>query len=289
MKTKQIGVLVCALLLALAVVALLVGGGEEGAVPTDATPSEESTTTTTTAPVTLPPVTPAVPDVVVWSEKTVDGSMQSLGSLVLVDSAYQNSAITLRTVPMRAESAAYVLQAEACAALEFMMEHYEGYSLSVLYAKAVDSTAVDAICYAGAFSSGLDVCFVGKDGGERLDFYRIGSGKNWLYQNCTRFGFVPCQSTATDWRAGWFRYVGVPHASLMQEKGLSLPDYLAILRTTHTDYTHAWQTAQNAQSYRVFYCQMGDDGKYRFSLPKGWTYAVSGDNRGGIVIVAWGS
>ncbi len=289
MKAKQIGVLACALLLALAVVALLVGGGEEGVVPADATPAEESTTTTTATPVTLPPTAPTVPDAIVWSEKTVNAEMQAVGSLVLVDSAYQNSAITLRTVPMRAESASYVLQAEACTALESMMTHYAGYSLSVLYAKAADSTAADAICYAGAFSSGLDVCFVGKEGGERLDFYRIGSGKNWLYQNCTRFGFVPCQSTATDWRAGWFRYVGIPHASLMQEKGLSLTDYLAILRTTHTDYTSAWQTAQNAQSYRIFYCALGVDGIYRFSLPKGWTYTVSGDNRGGIVVVAFGS
>lgn len=281
MKRKQIIWMICALVLTLSLVAVLCRE-VENALPNQFENDDSAPTAATTA-------TPQeeVPTAVTWVEKIAEAQSQTYGNLVLVDSAYESDFVTYRTVPMRAEHAAYALQAEACAMLEKMMEAYIGYPLSVLFAKSAPNVGADAICHAGAFSSGLDVCFVGKDGAEMLDFYRIGSGKNWLYRNCVQYGFVPCQESATDWRAGWFRYVGTPHALLMKENALSLGDYLARVRTDHRTYENAWTSTQYGKEFRVFYCPVGADGKYHFFVPSNAQYILSGDNRGGVFVCAF--
>ncbi len=282
MKRKKIIIMICALVLSLSLVAVLCR--EVGDVATPITDDDS-------APTVATPADPEeeIPVAITWVEKVAEAQSQTYGNLVLVDSGYENDNVTYRTVPMRAEHATYALQAEACGMLEKMMEAYVGYPLSVLYAKSAPNVGANAICHAGAFASGLDVCFVGKSGEETLDFYRIGSGKNWLYRNCVQYGFVPCQESATDWKAGWFRYVGTPNALLMQENGLSLADYLARLRADHRTYENAWTSTQNNIEYHVFYCPVGADGKYHFFLPSDAQYILSGDNRGGVFVCAYRS
>ncbi len=287
MNVKRILILCGSLVLCLSLVVVLLYAKQE---EPPASPTSQEGGETTPAPnessTTPPPVstpTPTPPSII-REEKTATAEHTYSGPLVLVDSAYENASLTLRTVPMPAKNPAYTLQAEAAIALEQMMEDYSGYPLSVLYAKGSKEDGAQAICYAGAFSSGLDLCLIGEQDGQTLDFYRLGSGKNWLYRNAWKYGFVPCADTADDWRAGWFRYVGIPHASVMQEQNLTLPDYLATLRVGYTDEEHALVTETESNRYRIFYVLPANDGLYRFLLPQDAVYTLSGDNRGGLVV-----
>ncbi len=285
MNVKRILILCGSLVLCLSLVVVLLYAKQEEP-PAAPTMQEGEETTPPPDPSTTPPVqqTPPPAPPIVWEEQIVSADQAIFGDLVLVDSAYQNPALTLRTVPMPAQNPAYTLQAQACEALERMMEDYTGYPLSVLYAKASVADGAAPICENGVFSSGLDICFFGDRDGQTLDFYRIGSGKNWLYRNAWKYGFVPCADTADDWRAGWFRYVGAPHAQLMQENNLTLADYHATLRSHHNRYDSAWEVQTATQSYRVFSVNLSSDGDYRFSIVQGESYTVSGDNRGTLIV-----
>ena len=80
-----------------------------------------------------------------------------------------------------------------------------------------------------------------------------------------------------------FRYVGVPHARLMAEKGLVLEEYVAVLRQ---DYSQRPLTVCAAShTFHIWYCDEAD----REGLPPepGSYRQVSADNCGGLVVTTW--
>ena len=77
-----------------------------------------------------------------------------------------------------------------------------------------------------------------------------------------------------------YRYVGTPHALLMEREDLCLEEYLDWVRTAPRTCR-----LEHGRSARVFYVPCaGDETELR--LPEGCCQ-VSGDNRGGFVVTVW--
>ena len=108
-------------------------------------------------------------------------------------------------------------------------------------------------------------------------------------QRAAEFGFVlryPAGKEAVTGIAHepWhFRYVGIPHAAVMAERGLVLEEYLALLRRAHT--RTPLQVRAGARCFQILFRPAWDA-----SLPppeRGAYRQVSGDNCGGVVITTW--
>lgn len=77
-----------------------------------------------------------------------------------------------------------------------------------------------------------------------------------------------------------YRYVGTPHALLMEREGLCLEEYLDWVQTAPRTCR-----LEHGRSARVFYMPCaGDETELR--LPEGCCQ-VSGDNRNGFVVTVW--
>lgn len=103
-----------------------------------------------------------------------------------------------------------------------------------------------------------------------------------------RYGFIQRYTREKEALTGiarepWhFRYVGAPHAQLLDQYGLCLEEYSAFLRTG--PITCRMEAGHCAQ---VFYvpCQ-GEN--TQVELPDG-CWQVSGDNAGGFIVTVWGT
>lgn len=80
-----------------------------------------------------------------------------------------------------------------------------------------------------------------------------------------------------------FRYVGIPHAQIMAERGLVLEEYLDLLRD------HPWDSPLRFQSgvyeFRIFRLE-ADDGLCELPRWSGYRQ-ISGDNCGGLIVTQW--
>ena len=106
----------------------------------------------------------------------------------------------------------------------------------------------------------------------------------WINQNCQNFGWIVRYDTDKEHLTAiadepWhFRYVGVPHATVMAEKGLCLEEYIDYLKQFPYDGPHL--TVDCAErSYEIWYCA----GTAAW-LPDDEAYTVSGNNVDGLVV-----
>lgn len=113
----------------------------------------------------------------------------------------------------------------------------------------------------------------------------------WMPQHAPEFGFVVRYTADKSELTGingipWhYRYVGVPHAQYMAEKGLCLEEYLNELRSYTWESGHLKMTYGD-KSYEVYYVpasQMGSTTSIPY--PSGMIPTVSGDNIDGFVVV----
>ena len=114
---------------------------------------------------------------------------------------------------------------------------------------------------------------------------------NWLYQNCYKYGFVvryPAGKSAQTGVSNYdyaFRYVGVAHATYMQEHSLCLEEYVVLLQNNYAsgeDLLHI--DAADGNSYEVYYLRSLDGGGTTVSLPSNFSYTLSGDNTGSLIV-----
>lgn len=132
--------------------------------------------------------------------------------------------------------------------------------------------------------------------GYALDFslYYPGSGASgtfdgagdcrWIADHAAEYGFVlryPADKedltgiAAESWH---YRYVGLPHAPLMAEKGLCLEEYIELLRQYPYDGEHLL-AAFGGQSYEIYFC-----GADTLCVPSGGPYVLSGNNVDGFIV-----
>ena len=79
-----------------------------------------------------------------------------------------------------------------------------------------------------------------------------------------------------------FRYVGVPHATYMYERGITLEEYLSELRI-YTESIPLLVSADGVE-YGVYYIDKDVLEYTEFNVPKDTEYSISGDNMGGFVV-----
>lgn len=116
-----------------------------------------------------------------------------------------------------------------------------------------------------------------------------GQGKyGWINENCWKYGFiVRYPSNKTDltgilYEPWHFRYVGLPHAAVIREKGFCLEEYMDYLRQFPSDGEHLQVTAEG-KDYEVYYVKAGGK-KTKIPVPKDRTYTLSGNNTDGFIV-----
>ena len=105
----------------------------------------------------------------------------------------------------------------------------------------------------------------------------------WLEDNAWKYGFIKRYKGYKEELTGiaeepWhFRYVGVPHAYLMDKYDLCLEEYLILFTQRLYTYDGNHLTADClGKSYEMYYCEGTD-----IYVPTGSSYTVSGNGTGG--------
>ncbi len=105
----------------------------------------------------------------------------------------------------------------------------------------------------------------------------------WLQNNAWRYGFVlrypknKTEITGIRYEPWHFRYVGLPHSAIMQQKNLVLEEYLDELKEKQSVTVRV-----GSQRYGLFYYPVDQDKTVQ--VPAKGQYEVWGDNRQGVII-----
>lgn len=127
-----------------------------------------------------------------------------------------------------------------------------------------------------------------------LDVYDVAAGTSsgfdgdgayaWVVDNAWRYGFIQRyppdkhQITGINYESWHFRYVGCPHAEIMEDEDLVLEEYVDYLRNFPFRGEHL-QTVSQGISYEVYFCKGS-----RIPVPEDATYTVSGNNVDGFIV-----
>ncbi|RLM60061.1 D-Ala-D-Ala carboxypeptidase VanY, partial [Halorubrum sp. Atlit-9R] len=108
----------------------------------------------------------------------------------------------------------------------------------------------------------------------------------WLNKNAWRHGFIlryPSDKTAItgiQYEPWHFRYVGLPHSAIMQDKNFVLEEYLDYLKD-HKSIT----TTVNQQTYEISYYPVSKN--TTIPVPVNGRYEISGNNMDGIIVTVY--
>ena len=81
------------------------------------------------------------------------------------------------------------------------------------------------------------------------------------------------------------RYVGIPHAYIMNEMGYCLEEYIDYVRMHMVDDKHIKYDIDGVGSYDIYYVPATSGGITKVPVPEGdYEYTVSGDNCGGFIV-----
>lgn len=122
-------------------------------------------------------------------------------------------------------------------------------------------------------------------GSTQAEMSQAPEGK-WLKKNAWRFGFIvryPADKTAITgiqsepWH---FRYVGLPHSAIMQEKNFVLEEYLDFLKEKKTI-----TTSVDHQTYKISYYPVSKN--TTIPVPANGRYQLSGNNMDGVIVTMY--
>lgn len=105
----------------------------------------------------------------------------------------------------------------------------------------------------------------------------------WLQKNSWQYGFVlrypknKTEITGIRYEPWHFRYVGLPHSAIMQQKDLVLEEYLDVLKEKRS-----MTVKVGNQKYGLFYYPVSGD--ITVQVPAKGKYELSGDNREGVIV-----
>lgn len=116
-----------------------------------------------------------------------------------------------------------------------------------------------------------------------------GQGKySWINENCWKYGFiVRYPSDKTDltgilYEPWHFRYLGIPHAAVIREKGFCMEEYIDYLRQFPFSGEHL-QTSAEGKNYEIYFVQAEENGT-KVPVPKDKAYDLSGNNVDGFIV-----
>ena len=111
---------------------------------------------------------------------------------------------------------------------------------------------------------------------------------NWISNNAHNYGFImrypedKSSVTGVNNYLNAFRYVGIPHATYMNENDLCLEEYIdELIECSFDEPLEIKDDAGN--SYFVYYYEC-DDETTEIEVPKNADYVISGTNEGGVVV-----
>jgi len=111
---------------------------------------------------------------------------------------------------------------------------------------------------------------------------------SWITSNCARYGFIQRypsgkeNKTGVSEMPGHFRYVGAPHSYIMNDRGITLEEYLDILKGYSYDTQH-YIFETDDYEYEMYYVPAGA-GKTEIPVPYEYQYSVSGNNTDGFIV-----
>lgn len=120
-----------------------------------------------------------------------------------------------------------------------------------------------------------------------LDFDGTGD-YSWIEENCYKYGFVirypekDSDTTGFPYTPSHFRYVGIPHSNIMQDKDLCLEDYVEFLKTYDFNSEHLYLSIGDV-NYEIYYVPCEGD-TTDVPVPKDKYYIVSGNNIDGFIV-----
>lgn len=106
----------------------------------------------------------------------------------------------------------------------------------------------------------------------------------WAVEHAWEYGFIqrypPAKSAVTgiNYESWHFRYVGLPHAWVMQSENLCLEEYLEYLRQYTFFGEHLVVTCLGVR-YEIYFCP-----KDRLVVPTAGSYTLSGNNMDGFIV-----
>lgn len=117
-------------------------------------------------------------------------------------------------------------------------------------------------------------------------------GYEWIQENCYKYGFVErypknkIDKTNIDYSSSYYiRYVGIPHAGIMESKDFCLEEYLAFIKDFSYDKTHYECTLNNGDNYEIYYVSAETaEETVNVPVPKDCEYSISGDNMSGFIV-----
>ena len=128
--------------------------------------------------------------------------------------------------------------------------------------------------------------------------YRLGESAvlketNWIYENAHRFGFIQRYTesgkgmTGHAAELGHFRYVGIPHATYIYRHGITLDEYIELIKS-YSFESPMVITDPYGYDWSVYYVQ-AEDGSTTVEMPIGLISEISGNNKDGFIISVKGT
>lgn len=120
-----------------------------------------------------------------------------------------------------------------------------------------------------------------------LDFDGTGD-YSWIEENCYKYGFIlrypekDSETTGVSYTPNHFRYVGIPHSNIMQDKSLCLEDYIDFLKTYDFNGEHLYLSIGDI-NYEIYYVK-AEETSINVPVPKDKYYIISGNNIDGFIV-----
>lgn len=235
-----------------------------------------------------------------YSELSVPPSKLNSGALVIINNEYpadgNTSSGMVSLLKNKSDNYSLInesikLNQEAADALNEMMAAYNnttGLSDFIVYGTNDTFTGEGSLCpeYFPESVTGKTIDLAVLAYGSPIEF----DGKDaegWIVDNCHNYGYIVRYPQGKEATTGheycpWhLRYIGQPHATLMNEMGLCLEEYIGFLK--NYTYGNALIYSFNDVEYEIYTSEaVGETASTR--VPISGNYTISGDNIGTYII-----
>ncbi len=111
----------------------------------------------------------------------------------------------------------------------------------------------------------------------------------WINTNCYQYGFIlrypqgKEQITGYEYEPWHFRYVGIPHATYIMNKNITLEEYIDIVHTCSIEDPLIID-GYNGEQWAVYYIKSEDRDITNIAVSQNYPYEISGDNFSGFIV-----